>query len=80
MITFLFTFSFSPPYIPFIPLAGIGEELPFTDSSGAPQPLCNAALVQYRTDLETFISQYAAEYGVQGAPAQIHQYPLNIET
>ena len=25
MITFLFTFSYSPPYIPFIPLAGIGR-------------------------------------------------------
>ena len=40
----------------------------------------DAALAQFQIAIESFISQYAAEYGVQGAPAQIHQYPLNIET
>jgi hypothetical protein len=79
MVTFLFTFSFSPPYVPFIPLTGVDAQPPFTGSAGE-VAMCEAALSQFRADLENFISQYAADYGVQGAPAQIHQWPLNIET
>ena len=35
MITFLFTFTYSPPYVSFIPLDGIDAELSFT---GAGRP------------------------------------------
>jgi hypothetical protein len=77
MVNFLFTFAFSPPYVPFIPLDGIDAELSFT---GASAHACNDALIQYRRDLETFMTLWADVTKVEGPPAQIHQWPLNIET
>jgi hypothetical protein len=77
MVGFLFTFAFSPPYVPFIPLDGIDAELSFT---GASAHACNDALIQYRGDLERFMTLWAKDAGVDPPPAQIHQWPLNIET
>jgi hypothetical protein len=77
MAGFLFTFAFSPPYVPFIPLDGIDAELSFT---GASAHACNDALIQYRRDLEAFMTLWATETQVEPPPAQVHQWPLNIET
>jgi hypothetical protein len=77
MITFLFTFSFSPPYESFIPLAGIDTELSFT---GDRADACNAALKQFRRDIRAFMELWAREAHVEPPPAQEHQWPLNIET
>jgi hypothetical protein len=77
LITFLFTFIYSPPYEPFIPLAGVEADQSFT---GATAAACNAALVRFRRDLEAFMTQWAFEADVQGPPAQVHQWELNIET
>jgi hypothetical protein len=77
MVDFLFTFTFSPPYVAFIPLDGIDAELSFT---GASAHACNDALIQFRRDLEGFMALWAKDTSVEGPPAQIHQWPLNIET
>jgi hypothetical protein len=79
LTAFLFTFVYSAPYKPFIPLTGIEQDLPFTHPPGIAD-ICNQALVQYRRDLQNFIALYAAESKVPGPPAQIHQWELNIET
>lgn len=79
LTAFLFTFIYSAPYKPFIPLEGIHEDLSFTPPSRIADT-CNQALVQYRRDLEAFIDLYAADSDVPGVPAQIHQWELNIET
>jgi len=77
MITFLFTFTFSPPYESFIPLAGIDAELSFTGDKAEP---CKAALKQFRRDIKDFMDLWAREAHVEPTPAQEHQWPLNIET
>jgi hypothetical protein len=77
MITFLFTFTYSPPYESFIPLAGIDADLPFR---GDKAELCNAALKQFRRDVKAFIDLWARDAQVEPTPAQEHQWPLNIET
>jgi hypothetical protein len=86
MATFLFTFVYSPPYIPFIPVAGVEAELPFRGPASA---ACNNALIQYRRDLLAFMELYAADSNHQNqpaqmnfqvTPAQIHQWELSIET
>lgn len=86
MATFLYTFVYSPPYIPFIPVAGVEAELSFR---GPAAVACNEALIQYRRDLLAFMQLYAADSNVQNlpaqmnfqvTPAQIHQWELNIET
>jgi hypothetical protein len=77
LATFLFTFIYSPPYESFIPLAGIEAEQSFT---GANAKARNAALVQFRRDIAAFMTLWAFETDVQGPPAQVHQWELNIET
>jgi hypothetical protein len=77
MLTFLFTFSFSTPYESFIPLGGVDADLTF---KGTGADVCNTALVQFRRDVEAIIDLWAADANVQGVPAQIHQWALNIET
>jgi hypothetical protein len=77
MVDFLFTFTFSPPYVPFIPLDGIDAELSFT---GASAHACNDALIAFRGDLEAFMRLWAQDVGVEPPPAQVHSWPLNIET
>jgi hypothetical protein len=77
LINFLFTFLYSPPYESFIPLAGADADLTFT---GPTADACNKALHQFRLDLEAFMELWADDAHVQGPPAQIHQWELNIET
>jgi lipoxygenase len=79
LATFAFTFIYSAPYKPFIPLAGIDRELPFVGPPGVAD-VCNQALIRYRTDLRAFMTLYAAESGVPGPPAQLNQWELSIET
>ncbi len=78
MSTFLFTFIYSPPYTPFIPLQGIEEDALFVGPSGVPE-ICKSALIQYRRDLIAFIDLWAKDEGEPGAPAQMHQWELSIE-
>jgi hypothetical protein len=77
MVDFLFTFIYSVPYEPFIPLAGVEADLSFTGPSGH---TCNTALIQFRRDLEAFIDLWALDSNVPGVPAQVDRWPLNIET
>ena len=78
MADFLFTFTFSPPYVPFIPIDGIDNtDLTF---SGDGAQASKDALIAFRKDLIGFMELWAKEAGVDGPPAQIHQWPLNIET
>ena len=79
LIAFLFTFVYSPPYKPFIPLDGIREDLPFVRPPAVAE-ICNEALVRYRLDLQNFIVLWAADSKVPGPPAQINQWELSIET
>jgi hypothetical protein len=77
LMTFLFAFIYSPPYESFIPLAGIDAELSFKgDTAG----VCNDALRQFRRDVQNFMTLWAYDADVQGPPAQVHQWELNIET
>ena len=71
MVTFYFTFVFSVPYVPFIPLTGVESDLFFPGGLGDPR---NKALVAYRNAVVRLITELEAE-----AP-QVHQWPLNIET
>jgi hypothetical protein len=72
MITFLFTFVFSSPYIPFLPVAGNDTELIWGNDPKEPR---NAALIELRKFLEEFIRSYE-----DPDPAQLYQWPRNIET
>lgn len=86
MAAFLFTFIYSPPYIPFIPIAGIEADLSYR---GPAKAACDKALIQYRREVQAFIEFFAADSNFQNlpanmnfqvGPAQIHQWELNIET
>ncbi len=70
-VTFYFTFAFSTPYEPFIPLGGVGEELFFPGGRSDPR---NRALVELRKGLARFIGDYQPEL------PQRFQWPRNIET
>ncbi len=70
-VTFYFTFAFSTPYQPFIPLGGIGQELFFP---GGPGDKRNRALVDLRKGLAAFINDYQPDL------PQRFQWPRNIET
>ena len=72
MVNFCFIFVFSPPYIPFIPSAGVNSNLFFPNGLDDPR---NVALVARRNVLISFIE---TEYE-PNAP-QIDQWPMNIET
>jgi hypothetical protein len=71
MLTFFFTFSYSVPYEPFVPLDGVEDGLFFP---GGPDDPRNRALIKYR---EAVIAVMKA---ADGDGAQITQWPLNIET
>jgi hypothetical protein len=90
MMTFYFTFVFSEPYVPFIPLEGLEADLYFPGGVDAP---CNKALIKYRQDVLSFIDAYGATWedalagltgGNPGVPPYAenleHQWPRNIET
>ncbi len=70
-VSFYFTFAFSTPYEPMIPLGGINSELLF---ARGPRDRRNRALVEFRSGLVAFMNQYQP-----GAP-QTFQWPRNIET
>lgn len=72
MITFLFIFVFSAPYVPFLPLAGNDTELIWGNDPKEPR---NAALVDFRKFIEGFIQSYESP-----GTAQLFQWPRNIET
>ncbi len=71
MMTFYFTFAFSAPYVPFLPLAGNKTELIFGDDPSEPR---NAALIAFREYIHGFIADYDAP------TPQFYQWPRNIET
>jgi Lipoxygenase len=71
IVNFYFTFAFSTPYEPFIPLGGVGEELFFP---GGRADKRNRALIDLRKGLAVFINDY------QPDPPQRFQWPRNIET
>ena len=70
-VNFYFTFVFSPPYEPFIPLSGVDTDLFFP---GGPLDHRNLALIQFRNGLAEFINNYDPE------TPQRFQWPRNIET
>jgi hypothetical protein len=70
-ITFYFTFTFSTPYEPFIPLEGASAGLFFP---GGPGSRRNRALIRLRNGLAAFMDSY------QPGNPQRFQWPLNIET
>lgn len=69
--SFYFTFAFSPPYKPLIPLGGVNTQLFFPNG---PQGRRNRALIKLRTGIASFINDFQADY------PQRFQWPLNIET
>lgn len=71
MVTFYFTFIFSAPYVPFIPLGGIEDDLFF---NGGITDVKNRALITFRKRVEE------VNQSLNGANTQISQWPLNIET
>lgn len=71
MMTFYFTFAFSAPYVPFLPLAGNKTELIFGNDPNEPR---NAALIAFREYIHHFIAGYDAP------TPQFYQWPRNIET
>lgn len=70
-VSFYFTFAFSTPYEPFIPLGGVDANLFFPHGRQARR---NQALIDLRNGLAAFIDDYQPD-----AP-QRFQWPLNIET
>ena len=71
MATFYFTFAFSVPYEPFIPIAGLDADLFFPGGMDDPR---NKALVLFRQAMVEFIEAYSP------ASPQRYQWPLNVET
>jgi Lipoxygenase len=71
MVTFYFTFAFSVPYVPLIPLEGLDANLSFP---GGTSEARNQALIAFRTRILAFINRHDT-----GTP-QRFQWPLNIET
>lgn len=70
-MTFYFTFAYSTPYEPLIPLGGVAEELFFAGGMGDRR---NRALVELRKGMAAFINDYQPEM------PQRFQWPRNIET
>jgi hypothetical protein len=70
-LSFYFTFVFSTPYEPAIPLGGVGTDLFFP---GGPDDARNRALITLRKGLAAFMHDYQPD-----AP-QLFQWPRNIET
>jgi len=70
-VNFYFTFVFSPPYEPLIPLGGVDANLFFTNGLQDPR---NQALIRFRSDMLALIHEYDVD------TPQRFQWPLNIET
>ena len=71
MVKFYFTFSDSVPYEPFVPIAGLDQDLFFP---GGMDDDRNKALVLFRKAMVDFVQEYSPE------AQQLYQWPLNIET
>ncbi len=71
MMTFFFTFIFSAPYKPFIPIGGMDVNLPFGNSLSDPR---NEAAVRFREDIAEFIQQFDTDSPI------VHQWPASVET
>lgn len=71
MMSFYSIFSFSVPYVPFIPLAGIDQSLFF---AGGAENSANAALVALRRKILAEIEE------LDPGSLQRFQWPLNVET
>jgi hypothetical protein len=71
MVKFLFTFAFSVPYEPLVPIAGIDTKLFFGEDPNEPR---NQALVRLRQDVIRILEDIEPE------TPQFFQWPLNIET
>ena len=69
MMTFYFTFLFSPPYEPLLPVEGNDKNLIW--DANDPR---NAALIKFRNEVGDFIKLFDAD-----APL-LHQWPASIET
>ncbi|HEX5193119.1 MAG TPA: lipoxygenase family protein [Solirubrobacteraceae bacterium] len=70
-VSFYFTFAFSPPYEPIIPLGGVHSELFYPGGPRAPR---NRALIRFRNGLLGFMSRYQPDM------RQTFQWPRDIET
>jgi Lipoxygenase len=70
-VNFYFIFAYSTPYVPFIPLTGVGTNLYFPGGAGDSR---NRALIDLRNGLAKFIALYQPDM------PQRFQWPLNIET
>ena len=68
MVHFYFTFHFSPPYVPMVPISGEETHLYFDDE------VSNQALI----DLRRFVVDFTERF--QPDTPQIWQWPANIET
>jgi hypothetical protein len=89
MTTFFFTFVYSPPTEPLIPLGGIKAEPHFPPS----QSKCNPALFKYRQDIHDFVDTFVQDWNdavarIRGtdpgsppsyADNQYEQWSLSIE-
>jgi hypothetical protein len=71
MVNFLFTFSFSVPYVSLVPVAGVETNLFFGNDSKEPR---NQALIRLRQDIMRILKEIEPE------TPQFFQWPLNIET
>lgn len=78
MITFLFTFAFSAPYDSLIPVQGLETGLFFPEGDER-----NPALIEFRRKMQVIIEEYTLNFSIPGRTseeAQIHQWPISIET
>jgi hypothetical protein len=93
MATFYFTFAYSEPYVPAIPKSGDNLD-PYWPEPGTPtDQACNAALLQYRKNIRSFVTHYTKKWNdelarIRGVPAgpvpsyaenQAEQWPRSIE-
>ncbi len=73
MLTFYFTFAFSVPYEPFIPLEGIDDKTTLFYGEDVLDP-SNQALVAFRKRILAILLE------IEPSVPQVFQWPLNIET
>ena len=94
MATFYFTFAYSEPYTPAIPLGGDNLN-PYWPVPGTPaDDACNAALFKYRANIRGFVKHYTNKWNeelarIAGVPTgpvpsyaeklQVEQWPRSIE-